>query len=90
MQITHEPDFADDFLANGRIQLQLSGHSHGGQMRLPGIGPIVLPRYAQKYHNGLYQVGKGQVYTNRGIGIIGPAVRFNCPPEITEFILQAE
>lgn len=87
--LAHEPDFADDFLADGRIQLQLSGHSHGGQVRVPGMGPVVLPRYAQKYHNGLYTVGKGQVYTNRGIGIIGPAVRLNCPPEITEIILRA-
>lgn len=87
--LAHEPDFADDFLGDGRIQLQLSGHTHGGQVRLPGFGPIVLPRYGQKYHNGLYQVGQGQVYTNRGIGLIGPAVRLNCPPEITEFVLRA-
>ena len=86
--LAHEPDFADDFLADGRIQLQLSGHSHGGQVRVPGMGPVVLPRYAQKYHNGLYSVSQGQVYTNRGIGIIGPAVRLNCPPEITEIVLQ--
>ena len=86
--LAHEPDFADELLADGRIQLQLSGHSHGGQVRVPGRGPIVLPRYGQKYHNGLYHVGQGQVYTNRGIGVVGPAVRLNCPPEITEIILQ--
>jgi hypothetical protein len=87
--LAHEPDFADEFLHNGRIQLQLSGHTHGGQVRLPGVGPLVLPRYGQKYHNGLYQVGQGHVYTNRGIGLVGPAVRLNCPPEITEFVLRA-
>ena len=87
--LAHEPDFADDFLGDGRIQLQLSGHTHGGQVRVPGVGPVVLPRYGQKYHNGLYQVGPSQVYVNRGIGIIGPAVRLNCPPEITEFVLRA-
>ena len=87
--LAHEPDFADDFLGDGRIQLQLSGHTHGGQVRVPGVGPVVLPRYGQKYHNGLYQVGSSQVYVNRGIGIIGPAVRLNCPPEITEFVLRA-
>lgn len=86
--LAHEPDFADDFLLDGRIQLQLSGHSHGGQVRVPGLGPIVLPRYAQKYHNGLYQVGQGQVYVNRGIGVVDPAVRLNCPPEITEIVLS--
>lgn len=87
--LAHEPDFADDFLRDGRIQLQLSGHTHGGQVRVPGVGPVVLPRYGQKYHNGLYQIGQGQVYTNRGIGVIKPAVRLNCPPEITEFVLRA-
>ena len=87
--LAHEPDFADQFLGDGRIQLQLSGHTHGGQVRVPGVGPVVLPRYGQKYHNGLYQVGPSQVYVNRGIGIIGPAVRLNCPPEITEFVLRA-
>ncbi|WP_420630920.1 metallophosphoesterase [Candidatus Leptofilum sp.] len=87
--LAHEPDFADDFLADGRIHLQLSGHTHGGQVRVPGLGPIVLPRYGQKYHNGLYQVGQGQLYVNRGIGVIGPAVRLNCPPEITEIVLRA-
>ena len=86
--LAHEPDFADQFLADGRIQLQLSGHTHGGQVRMPGVGPLVLPRYGQKYHNGLYRVGQGQVYTNRGIGVIDPAVRLNCPPEITEFVLR--
>ncbi|GJM41327.1 MAG: hypothetical protein DHS20C20_16090 [Ardenticatenaceae bacterium] len=87
--LAHEPDFADEFLADGRIHLQLSGHTHGGQVRVPGLGPIVLPRFGQKYHNGLYQVGQGQLYVNRGIGIVGPAVRLNCPPEITEIVLQA-
>ncbi|WP_420643719.1 metallophosphoesterase [Candidatus Leptofilum sp.] len=86
--LAHEPDFADNFLADGRIHLQLSGHTHGGQVRVPGMGPIVLPRYGQKYHNGLYQIGQGQLYVNRGIGVVGPAVRLNCPPEITEIVLQ--
>lgn len=87
--LAHEPDFADQFLADGRIQLQLSGHTHGGQVRVPGVGPLVLPRYGQKYHNGLYRVGQGQVYTNRGIGVIDPAVRLNCPPEITQLVLRS-
>lgn len=46
--LAHEPDFADVFLGDGRIQLQLSGHTHGGQVRVPGLGSIVLPRYGQK------------------------------------------
>lgn len=87
--LAHEPDFAEQFARDGRLSLQLSGHSHGGQVRLPGLAPFVLPRYAEKYHTGLYQVDGMWLYTNRGIGVIGPPVRFNCPPEITEITLVA-
>jgi uncharacterized protein len=85
--LAHEPDLADTFALDGRISLQLSGHSHGGQVRLPGLGAPVLPYLGQKYDQGLYQVGSMWLYTNRGIGL-GPApIRFNCPPEITEITL---
>lgn len=86
--LVHEPDYADISALTGRFDLQISGHSHGGQVRLPGIGPLVLPRYGQKYPNGHYTIGTMQLYTNRGIGLISPPVRFNCPPEITVFTLQ--
>lgn len=85
--LAHEPDFADEFAGDGRVSLQLSGHSHGGQVRLPGIGALVLPRYGQKYDAGLNRVGEMWVYTTRGIGVLGPPVRFNCPPEVTEITL---
>jgi uncharacterized protein len=77
--LAHEPDFAD-YAARFPIDLQLSGHSHGGQVRVPGLGALILPALARKYPAGLYQVGPLQVYTNRGIGVINPPVRFNCPP----------
>jgi predicted MPP superfamily phosphohydrolase len=81
--LMHEPDFAD-IAAQARIDLQLSGHSHGGQVRLPGIGPLILPRYGEKYPMGLARVGAlTQVYTTRGVGVLPPPVRFNCPPEVT-------
>jgi predicted MPP superfamily phosphohydrolase len=80
--LAHEPDFAD-YVAGFPVDLQLSGHSHGGQVRIPGIGPIVLPALARKYHTGLNRVGRLQVYTSRGLGVINPPVRLNCPPEIT-------
>jgi len=64
--------------------LQLSGHSHGGQVRLPFLGPLVLPRFGEKYPMGLARAGNfTQVYTTRGIGLLPPPIRFNCPPEIT-------
>ncbi len=86
--LAHEPDFADVSAATGRFDLQLSGHSHGGQVIVPLRGPLVLPRYAQKYPVGLYQVGKMLQYTNRGLGMILPPVRFNCRPEITAITLR--
>ena len=80
--LAHEPDFAD-YAAHFPVDLQLSGHSHGGQVRLPGVGALVLPSMATKYPVGLNRVGSLQVYTNRGLGVINPPVRFNCPPEVT-------
>lgn len=80
--LAHEPDFADR-AARFPVDLQLSGHSHGGQVRLPGVGAVILPAMAQRYPQGLNRVGSLQVYTNRGIGVISPPVRFNCPPEVT-------
>jgi uncharacterized protein len=80
--LAHEPDFAD-FAARFPVDLLLSGHSHGGQVRLPGIGALILPALARKYPIGLNRVGSLQVYTNRGLGVINPPVRFYCPPEVT-------
>jgi predicted MPP superfamily phosphohydrolase len=80
--LAHEPDFAD-LAASSSVDLQLSGHSHGGQVRLPGFGALVLPPMAHKYPVGLNRVGALQVYTNVGLGVINPPVRFLCPPEVT-------
>jgi uncharacterized protein len=85
--LVHEPDYAD-YAARFPVDLQLSGHSHGGQVSIPGIGPIILPKLGQKYHTGLNHVGRLQVYTNRGLGVIDPPVRLNCPPEVTLLTLQ--
>jgi uncharacterized protein len=87
--LAHEPDYADISAATGRFDLQISGHSHGGQVIIPFIGPLVVPAYGEKYPLGQYQVGNMIQYTNRGVGTINPAVRFNCRPEITIFTLRA-
>jgi predicted MPP superfamily phosphohydrolase len=81
--LAHEPDYADEAAAGGRVSLQLSGHSHGGQVRLPFAGPLVLPYLGRKYPAGLYRVGEMWLYVNRGVGLVNPAVRFNCRPEVT-------
>jgi len=80
--LMHEPDFANRVSTDGRIALQLSGHTHGGQIRLPGIGALELPSWGKIYQAGLYDVGGMKVYVNRGIGTITHHVRFLCPPEI--------
>ncbi|HET7442412.1 MAG TPA: metallophosphoesterase [Terriglobales bacterium] len=86
--LCHEPDFADE-AANYPVDLQLSGHSHGGQVRLPLIGPPFLPPMARKYPWGLRRVGRMMLYTNCGVGTIRIPVRWNCPPEVTLIILRS-
>lgn len=86
--MAHEPDFADHSAATGCFDLQISGHSHGGQIVIPIFGPPMVPPLGKKYHTGLYQVGRMFQYTNRGLGMVNPAVRFNCRPEITIFTLE--
>jgi hypothetical protein len=85
--LAHEPDFAD-YAARFPIDLQLSGHSHGGQIRIPLLPPLYLPPLAKKYILGQYQVGSLALYTNAGLGTIDVPLRFNCPPEITLLTLR--
>jgi predicted MPP superfamily phosphohydrolase len=87
--MAHEPDYADYVAADGRVGLQLSGHSHGGQVRLPLVGALVLPYLAQRYDCGLYELGGLTLYVNRGVGLIQPAVRFRCRPEVTLITLRS-
>jgi uncharacterized protein len=86
--LAHEPDFADISAATGRFDLQLSGHSHGGQIVMPFVRTSLLPRHAEKYPAGQYQVEDMILYTNRGIGMTGFPIRINCRPEITVFTLE--
>jgi len=85
--LAHEPDFADVSASTGRFSLQISGHSHGGQWIVPGIGPPIRGLYSRKYPLGRYRVGNMTHYTNRGIGTSIIRLRINCPPEITVFTL---
>lgn len=81
--LQHEPDPAAERADDERLLLQLAGHTHGGQVRLPLVGAPVLPRYGVRFVAGLYQTGRSQLYVTRGVGMTAPAVRFNCPPELT-------
>lgn len=83
--LMHEPDYADD--APLGFALQLSGHSHGGQIRLPGL-PGHYPEYGRKYPEGLHQAAPHPVYTTRGVGMMGPQMRLGCPPEVTVLTIR--
>jgi predicted MPP superfamily phosphohydrolase len=86
--LAHEPDWAD-YVSRHPVDLQLSGHSHGGQIRIPFIGPPYLPPLARKYPWGLRRIGPLTLYTNAGIGTIRVPIRLNCPPEVTLITLRA-
>ncbi len=88
--LAHEPDFGDTSAATGRFALQLSGHSHGGQIVLPFI-PRVTPPLGKKYINGLYHIREMQLYVSPGVGTTGiPKSRFNCRPEISILVLHQD
>lgn len=87
----HEPDMVDQLLEVPFIQnvdLIVSGHSHGGQIRFPGLAPLWLPIGAEKYYEGAYRFDQVQLYVNRGIGSINLPLRLFCPPEITVHTLR--
>ncbi len=95
--LAHEPDFFDHVRQEqAPIAVQFSGHSHGGQVRLPllhadaaGLYTYapVLPPYGRRYPIGLHKSQARQVYTNRGLGVWPLPIRFNCRPELSLFTL---
>ena len=90
--LAHNPDTAEDarFLAGKhRVDLMISGHTHGGQVWVPGIGtPIVPSKFGQKYAAGLVQGPGCPVFISRGIGLSGLPIRFGVPPEIVVMELK--
>jgi predicted MPP superfamily phosphohydrolase len=87
--ISHNPDFAET-LRDPRVGLVLSGHTHGGQVVVPGmVNPFIPSRYADKYAQGLVDAPAVKVYVSRGLGATGLPVRYNCPPELTLLTLRA-
>ncbi len=87
LALWHEPQFANQVAERGAIA-QLSGHSHGGQVKLPGIKPVWLPKHGRKYSTGLNDALGMPVYTSRGSGVYRPPIRLNCPPEVTLITLE--
>jgi hypothetical protein len=90
--LCHAPDYADILISHPAaksVALMLSGHTHGGQVRLPFFGAVELPDWGRKYVEGAFRFGAMQLYVNRGIGTIGVPFRLNCPPEITVLTLRS-
>ncbi len=84
--VVHEPDPFDE-ITDPRVRLQVSGHTHGGQVRLPLVGALRLPRWGKRYDAGLFVDGGRHLYVTRGLGSLRPHVRFFCRPEIVVFEL---
>ncbi|WP_163970813.1 metallophosphoesterase [Oceanobacillus halotolerans] len=89
MLLAHEPDFAD-IAKQYPIDIQLSGHSHGGQIRFPFIGHLYTPVFAEKYIQGQYTFTSNNLhlFVSRGIGTTRLPYRFLCKPEIHLFTLE--
>ncbi|QEH38076.1 putative metallophosphoesterase [Aquisphaera giovannonii] len=86
--MSHTPDLVYKAEKQG-WDLVLSGHNHGGQVVLPGFGPVLMPsRYSRRFEQGFYGVGRSLLYVSRGIGGKHP-IRIGCPPEIAHFTLKA-
>lgn len=77
----HEPDTFDHY-EDPRIILQASGHTHGGQVRAPFYGPLLLPEFGRRYPYGHYRKDESSLFVTRGIGTLNIPARFLCPPEL--------
>lgn len=87
--LVHEPDYFDTMRSMRAIDLQLSGHTHGGQCRVPLIG--YAPRkvsYGRNYLYDLYSKDDSQLFVSRGVGTSAIRVRFACPPELAILTLR--
>jgi uncharacterized protein len=89
ISLWHEGDWAEE-TARAGASLQLSGHSHGGQVRLPGIGSITAPEGGRRWVIGWHDVEGMPLYVSRGLGTYRPPVRFRCRPEVTRIILRVD
>ncbi len=82
--LSHYPNWIEK-LGTQRFDLTLSGHSHGGQVRLPFYGPLLVPFNVGSFDMGWYETPAGPMYVNPGIGCFYLNIRFNCRPELTVF-----
>jgi predicted MPP superfamily phosphohydrolase len=86
--LSHTPDNAPAVVPFGS-PLMLCGHTHGGQIRFPWIGSLIVPSvYGKRFDAGWFQLGSMALYVNRGIGTYAPAIRLDCRPEIARFVFR--
>ena len=86
--LSHSPDLFYKAQRWG-IDLMLSGHNHGGQIRFPLIGPVFMPsRYSRRFDRGFFRQNGTLLYVNEGVGGKHP-VRYGCPPEVSRLVLHA-
>ncbi|MCD6416525.1 MAG: metallophosphoesterase [Planctomycetes bacterium] len=86
--LAHAPLAAEFVSVRDDVQLVLSGHTHGGQIRIPALWRMLLPPLRAGYVSGLYGTAWGHVYVSRGFGTVGLPLRFRCPAEAAFFELR--
>lgn len=88
--ITHNPDYVSATLSQAQslYSLALCGHTHGGQIVLPALGPVAAQVLDRRFISGYNYVANTHIYTSRGIGYVGLPLRFNCNPEATIITLR--
>ena len=87
--LSHDPDVFAYWPAGVRLDLMVSGHTHGGQAYLPILGPPFVPsQFGFRYLRGLFREGDRQLYVSRGVGASGVPFRWGCPPELTVVVLR--
>lgn len=88
--LAHSPDIMDE--AVGRVDVVLTGHTHGGQVRFPVVGPLLRAtrrEVGKHFVHGLKRAGETLCFTNRGLGTVLLPIRFNCRPEVAVFTLRS-
>lgn len=90
ISLVHEPDFFDTMTEFHPIALQVSGHTHGGQCRVPLVGYApARVAYGRNYLEGAYGRGSSRLFVSRGLGTTGLRARFACPPEVAVLTLRS-
>ncbi len=77
--LAHDPRRLRDAAALN-VPLVLSGHTHGGQVVLPGVGPLAARRFP--IVSGIGRQGRTSIFVSRGVGTVYVPIRINCPPEV--------